>query len=83
MISLQIRAFGTTICWLEDWVLAFLYVYFLPFIMQAWGMFGATILFAAINMVLSTLLFFFLPETKGKSIEEITTILSKRVIHIR
>lgn len=45
-------------------------------------MYGACWIFAAINMVLSSMLFFFLPETKGKSIEEITKLLSKRVIHI-
>lgn len=49
---------------------------------QYWGMYGATWFFAVINIVLATILFFFLPETQGKSIEEITAVLAKRAIHV-
>jgi len=78
ILGQRIRAFVSTLCLVEDWVLAFAYVKFLPFMIEHWGMSGALWFFAAVNYSLSLLLFFLLPETKGKSIEQITNKLANR-----
>ncbi|XP_063701181.1 facilitated trehalose transporter Tret1-like [Culicoides brevitarsis] len=78
VLTQKIRTFVSTICLFEDWVLAFAYVKFLPFMIAAWGLHGALWFFAAINVLLSSILLFYLPETKGKSIDEIARILSQK-----
>uniref|UniRef100_A0A336KU46 CSON014839 protein n=1 Tax=Culicoides sonorensis TaxID=179676 RepID=A0A336KU46_CULSO len=77
VLTQKIRAFVSTICLFEDWVLAFAYVKFLPFMITSWGLYGALWFFAGINIFLSSILLLYLPETKGKSIDEIVRILSR------
>lgn len=58
-----------------SWVLTFLYVKNLPILMVSIGMHGTVWLFAVINISLASVLYFIMPETRGKSMEQIVEML--------
>lgn len=58
-------------------IVAFLYLKFLPQVMQIIGLYAALYTFAAFCILGGIFLLIFLPETKGKSLAEISALLDK------
>lgn len=72
----KIRAIGLTICVILTWILAFTMVKIFPFIMLSLGMHGSMFLFAGCSFAGAAYVLLVLPETKGKSFDEIVQLLS-------
>lgn len=77
VLEQKIRAFLVTVLLIWSWVLTFLYLKNLPVMIAFTGMHGTVWFFAVTNIFFSTILYFTLPETKGKSMEEILDTLRK------
>lgn len=71
----KIRGIGTSICMALLWIFAFLMIKYLPILSGAFGMHGCMGFFASCSFVGCLFCIFVLPETKGKSFEEILRML--------
>lgn len=71
----KIRAIGLMICVTATWLLAFVMVKIFPFLMQLLGMHGCMFLFAGCSLVGGAYVVIIVPETKGKSFDEIMNLL--------
>lgn len=70
-----LKDFGASFCLTLVWICGFIVTKYLPLSIQLLG-FGETMfLFAAVCLISAILIIFFLPETKGKSYEEIMNLL--------
>ncbi|XP_063698303.1 facilitated trehalose transporter Tret1-like [Culicoides brevitarsis] len=73
----NVRGLAISLCLLYQWMLAFVLVLVFPFLIQYLQMSGALWVFTAIGTVIASILVFILPETKGRTIDEIVDILGK------
>lgn len=73
----QAKAIGSTICMVALWGLAFIMVKTFPIIAATIGMFGCWFLFAAVAFAGVVFVITLLPETKGKSFDEIMEIMKR------
>lgn len=64
----------------SNWAFNFFIGFATPFIEADIG-FSYGYLFAACNFIAVLVVFFFLPETTGKSLEEIDTMVSPKAVH--
>ncbi len=66
---LRSRAAGlcTVLLWAANWAIG----QFAPVMLDAWGGLGTFIFFAVLNLVIGVGVYFFVPETKDKSLEQI------------
>lgn len=74
----QIRGMAVGVAVSSLWISCFLVTFTFPFILAAVGMAGAFGLFAAICFAGFIFVFRFVPETKGRSLEEIERDFSRR-----
>ncbi|KAG4071144.1 hypothetical protein HA402_003276 [Bradysia odoriphaga] len=65
----------TSFCVALIWALEFALIKFLPFLNEILGFHGSLFLFAGICLIGTVLIILFVPETKGKSYEEIMKML--------
>lgn len=59
------------------WLFNFLFSLVTPYMIKAWGSYTFTF-YAILDIIMATLVFLFLKETKGKSIEEMETIFNSK-----
>lgn len=76
-ILLQAKAIGSTICMVVLWGFAFIMVKIFPIIADAIGMHGCWFLFAGVAFGGVIFVLAVLPETKGKSFDEIMEIMKR------
>lgn len=67
----KLKNFGSTFCNSLIWIAAFTLCKFFPFLSDALGMHGTLFLFAGFSLCGALLVILVMPETKGKSYEEI------------
>lgn len=67
----KIRGPGTSFCLAYSWMLAFVLLKFFPVISEAIGMHSCVAFFAVASFMGTLFVVFVMPETKGKSFEEI------------
>lgn len=73
----RIREIGTSVGVSTQWLFNFMYSLVTPYMIAAMGSY-VFIFYAALDVVMSVLVIFFLKETKGRSIEEMETIFNSR-----
>lgn len=71
----KVKSFGLTFLVTVLWSFCLLVLKFFPFIMEAIGLHSASFIFAGVCIVGSIFLLIVMPETKGKSYEEIMASL--------
>lgn len=71
----KIRNFGCMFCMLCLWFFAFTLLKLLPFLMDFMGLEGLVFMFGGYCLASAAVVLVFIPETKGRSIEEIMTLL--------
>ncbi|KAK6455917.1 putative sugar transporter [Scheffersomyces xylosifermentans] len=75
LLSLKLRAPGAALSTACNWVFNFMVVMITPVAFESIGCYTYTI-FAAINLLMAPVVFFFYPETKGRSLEEMDIIFN-------
>lgn len=73
----QIRSFATTSCMSLMFILGIFLIKTFPLMTVIFGLHGCLYIFAGFSFAGGIFIIFFLPETKGKSFEEIMRILEK------
>lgn len=71
----RVRGFVVTWCLLEFHTVAFLVVNFFPTVVERFGLYSVMWFFSCCCVAAATFVIFYVPETKGKSFEEITEAL--------
>lgn len=71
IIPPKLRSMGSMACMIQMWVTGVIMLKFLPLIAEVLGMHGMVFVFAGICIVGIIFIYLFVPETKGKTIEEI------------
>lgn len=71
----KLKTFGMTLLMTVLWIFCLIILKYLPFMMEAIGIHGTTFTFAGVCIASSIFMIFYLPETKGKSYEEIMASL--------
>lgn len=59
------------------WIFAFIMLKMFPIISNTLGMDGSMFMYAAYSFTSAVFIIFFMPETKGRSFEEIAALLRK------
>ena len=80
IFPLQIRGFAMGLALFSNWF--FNYIVSLTFLLliQHWGISGTFALYTGISLLCFFFIFFCIPETKGKSLEEIEHMLTRRKV---
>jgi hypothetical protein len=73
----RIREIGTSVGVSTQWLFNFMYSLVTPYMIAKMGSY-VFLFYAALDITMSALVYFFLEETKGKSIEEMETIFHSR-----
>lgn len=73
---LQIKEAGVGFCMTFNWISAFINMKCAPLLIETVGLHWYLFIFAGICVSLTLIVLIFLPETKGKSHEEIMKLLS-------
>lgn len=71
----RIKDFGLTLCMSLLWIFSFITIKYLPFLTDVLDIHGTVFLFAAVCVAGAVFMFQFVPETKGRSYEEIMALL--------
>lgn len=71
----KLKNFGSSFCMQLLWVFAFIMLKFLPLLTNTLGMHGSMFLFASCCLTGATFIVLVMPETKGKSRDEIMQLL--------
>ncbi|TKA69190.1 hypothetical protein B0A55_07077 [Friedmanniomyces simplex] len=69
----RIREVGTSVAVSSQWLFNFLFSLVTPYMIKSWGSYTFTF-YAILDITMATLVFLFLKETRGRSIEEMETI---------
>jgi hypothetical protein len=73
----RIREIGTSVGVSTQWLFNFTFSLVTPYMIAAWGSYTFTF-YAILDIIMATLVFLFLKETKGRSIEEMETIFHSK-----
>ncbi|KAK4621374.1 Quinate permease [Fulvia fulva] len=73
----RIREFGTGVGVSTQWLFNFLFSLTTPYMIAAWGTY-VFVFYAILDLVMATLVFFFLKETRGKTLEEMETLFHSK-----
>ncbi|XP_031629245.1 facilitated trehalose transporter Tret1-like [Contarinia nasturtii] len=71
----KLKNFGPSFCMIILWSLNFVIVKYMPLLKATLGMHGMMFLFAGYSIVSAVLIVLFMPETKGRSYDEIMKLL--------
>ncbi|XP_055302945.1 facilitated trehalose transporter Tret1-like [Sitodiplosis mosellana] len=71
----ELKDFGASFCMTLLWIVAFTITKYLPFMTEAIGFHGSMFLFAGACLSSAVFILLFMPETKGKSYEQIMSSL--------
>ncbi|XP_055302948.1 facilitated trehalose transporter Tret1-like [Sitodiplosis mosellana] len=71
----NLKDFGQSFCMVVLWVCSFITIKYLPLLTESLGMHGTMFLFSGACLSAATFIIIFMPETKGKSYEEIMAVL--------
>jgi SP family facilitated glucose transporter-like MFS transporter 8 len=71
----KIRASAVSIAMAIVWILGFVSIKYIYQLFESFGMHGASFIFAGVCFIGMLFIIFFVPETKGKSLEEIQQLL--------
>lgn len=71
----KIRAVGCNICMTLLWIFCFIIIKFLPMLTDLLGLHGLMLMFASVCFLGAAFVVVYLPETKGRSIQEILALL--------
>ena len=71
----HLKEFLMSFCMALMWLLAFATTKFLPFLTNTFGFHGSMFLFSGVCLISILFIVFFVPETKGKSYEQIMNAL--------
>ncbi len=74
--SMRTRTVGTAVSTCTNWISNFAVVMFTPIFVQDAG-WGAYLFFSLMNFIFVPIIFFFYPETTGRTLEEIDIIFAK------
>lgn len=75
MFPEHLKEFGMSFCMTLMWLLAFTTTKFLPILMSTIDFHGSMFLFSGVCLICMVFIVIFVPETKGKSYEEIMNAL--------
>lgn len=67
----KVKDFGVSFCMTVLWTLCFIMVKFFPILNELLGFHGSMFMFAMICLLCEAFIIFYVPETKGKSYEQI------------
>lgn len=67
----RLKEFGMSFCMTLMWLLAFTTTKFLPILMDTLEFHGCMFLFSGVCLICMVFIVFFVPETKGKSYDQI------------
>ncbi|KAJ6186785.1 hypothetical protein N7519_008086 [Penicillium mononematosum] len=73
----RIRAVGTSVAVSTQWLFNFLFSLVTRYMMDSWGSY-VFLFYAVLDIIMAIIVFFFVKETKGKSLEEMETIFHSR-----
>lgn len=71
----NLKEFGISLCNMVAGITGFLILQFMPLLTDSFGFYGTMYLFAGVCAVSLIFIMIYIPETKGKSYEEIMEIL--------
>lgn len=71
----NLKDFGSTLCMTLKWIIGFIITKFFPEVTELLGLYGAMFMFASFCLFGAIFVTIMLPETKGKSYEEIMILL--------
>lgn len=72
----NIKDFGVSFCGICSWIFTFISVKYLPFLIELVTFHGSMYLFAGVCLFSTLFIMVFVPETKGKSYEQIMESLN-------
>lgn len=72
----KLKDFGTSFCMTLLWISQFIMLKFLPLLTDTLGFHGSMFLFAGVCVACTVFIILFMPETKGRSYEQIMKSLS-------
>ncbi|XP_055545654.1 facilitated trehalose transporter Tret1-2 homolog isoform X1 [Wyeomyia smithii] len=72
----KIKGLSVTVCMTMLWIFAFAAIKYFSFLFEVLGMHGTLFLFSSCSLAGTLFVAFFVPETKGKSLESIAKIMS-------
>ena len=73
----RIREIGTSVAVSTQWLFNFMFSLVTPYMIASWNSY-TFLFYAALDVVMSVMVFLFLKETRGKSIEEMETIFNSK-----
>lgn len=71
----KVKDFGLTLCMALLWIFSYITIKYLPFLTDVLDIHGTVFVFAAVCVCGAVFMFLFVPETKGRSYEEIMALL--------
>ncbi|KAJ5085121.1 hypothetical protein N7532_009892 [Penicillium argentinense] len=73
----RIREVGSSVSVCSQWLFNFLFSLVTPYMQASWGSY-TFLFYAALDIVMAVLVWFFVKETKGRSLEEMETIFNSK-----
>lgn len=73
----RIREIGSSVSVCSQWLFNFLFSLVTPYMQSAWGSY-TFLFYAGLDLIMAVLVWFFVKETKGKSLEEMETIFHSK-----
>lgn len=73
----RIREIGSSVSVSTQWLFNFLFSLVTPYMQNSWGSY-TFLFYAALDLIMAVLVWFFVKETKGKSLEEMETIFHSK-----
>lgn len=73
----RIREIGSSVSVCSQWLFNFLFSLVTPYMQKSWGSY-IFLFYACLDLIMAVLVWFFVKETRGKSLEEMETIFNSR-----
>ncbi|GLI76000.1 hypothetical protein PoHVEF18_004266 [Penicillium ochrochloron] len=73
----RIREIGSSVAVATQWLFNFLFSLVTPYMQSSWGSY-TFLFYAALDVIMAIIVWFFVKETKGKSLEEMETIFNSK-----
>lgn len=73
----RIREIGSSVSVCSQWLFNFLFSLVTPYMQKSWGSY-VFLFYAVLDLIMAVLVWFFVKETRGKSLEEMETIFNSK-----